>query len=171
MNALADRKWQCTCVPRLRIFCTALNKGAIGPKGVKGGSPRRSPEGYFGRNRRIWLETAQPTRQKAIQGLLSHFRWSPGPSIFDGFLADLNRALSALFSKIRPQKIENPPSPGGPLGLQMSNVGLRGSKEGSRMIPEQKGSSMLGASSRMLGAWLRIGRKLLQEVLVLAPIF
>ena len=55
-------------------------------------------------------------RQKAIQGLLSRFRWSPGPSIFDGFLADLNRALSALVSKIRPQNFENPPSPGGLLG-------------------------------------------------------
>ena len=37
--------------------------------------------------------------QKAIQGLLSRFRWSSGPSIFDRFLADLNRALSALFPK------------------------------------------------------------------------
>ena len=46
-------------------------------------------------------------RQKAIQGLLSRFRWSQTTSIFDGFLADLNRALSALFSKIRHQKIEN----------------------------------------------------------------
>ena len=55
-------------------------------------------------------------RQKAIQRLLSRFRWSPGPSIFDRFLADLNRALSALFFKIGPQQIKNPPSPGGPPG-------------------------------------------------------
>ena len=67
------------------------------------------PEGYFGRNHRKWLETAQPTRQKAIQGLLSRFRWSPRPSIFDGFFADLNRALSALFfqnSDVENQKNE-----------------------------------------------------------------
>ena len=91
---------------------THTNKGAIGPKGVKGGSGVGPPRGYFGRNPRIWLETGQPMRQKAIQGLLSRFRRSPGPLIFDGFLADLNRALSALFSKIGPQKIENSPSPG-----------------------------------------------------------
>ena len=84
-----------------------LGTRAIGPKGVKGGVLRRSPEGYFGRNRSIWLETAQPMRQKAIQSLLSRFRWSPTTSIFDGFLADLNRALSALFSKFRPQKIDS----------------------------------------------------------------
>ena len=74
--------------------------------------------GGLGRNRRIWLETSQPMRQKAIQGLLSRFRWSPGPSIFDGFLADLNQALSALFFKIGSQKSGNPGSPpvgGGPL--------------------------------------------------------
>ena len=75
------------------------------PKGAKGGSGVGPPRGYFGRNRRKWLETAQPMRQKAIQSLLSRFRWSPGPSIFDGFLADLNRALSALFFKIRVSKI------------------------------------------------------------------
>ena len=65
--------------------------------------------GFFGGNPRKWLEPAQPTRQKAIQGLLSRFRWSPTTSIFDGFLADSNQALSALFSKIGPQKIENSP--------------------------------------------------------------
>ena len=53
--------------------------------GVKGGVLRRSPEGFFGRNRRIWLETSQPTPQKAIQGLLSRFRWSPGGLIFGRF--------------------------------------------------------------------------------------
>ena len=35
---------------------------------------------------------------------------------FEGFLAVLSQALSALFSKIWPQKIENPPFPGGPKG-------------------------------------------------------
>ena len=69
-------------------------------KGVKGGSSVGPPRRYFGRNHRKSVETAQPLRQKAIQGLLSRFQWSPGPSIFDGFLADLNRALSALFSKL-----------------------------------------------------------------------
>ena len=54
----------------------------------------------FGRIRRIWVETAQPMRQNAIQGLLSRFRWSGTTLIVDGFLADLNRALSALFFKI-----------------------------------------------------------------------
>ena len=100
-------------------------KGA--PKGVKWGVPRRSPEGYFGRNRRKWLETAQPTRQKAIQGLLSRFRWSPGPSIFDRFWADLNRALSALFFKNRVSKSENPGPPpvgGGTCGVT-STLGER----------------------------------------------
>ena len=47
------------------------------PKGVKGEVLRRSPEGFFGRNRRKLFETAQPMCQKAIQGLLSRFRWSP----------------------------------------------------------------------------------------------
>ena len=95
--------------------CLLRGKGPLAQRGLKGGPPRVGPpRGYFGRNRRKWLETAQPMRQKAIQGLLSRFRWSPTTSIFDGFLADLNRALSALFFKIRLQKIENPPSPGGP---------------------------------------------------------
>ena len=53
--------------------------------GVEGGVLRRFPEGHFGRIRRKWLETAQPMRQKAIQGLLSPFRCSPRPSILDGF--------------------------------------------------------------------------------------
>ena len=67
--------------------------------------PRVGPQRkYFGRNHRKWLETAQPMRQKAIQGLLSRFRWSPITSIFEGFLVVLNRTLSALFSKIGPQK-------------------------------------------------------------------
>ena len=64
---------------------------------VKGGTGVGPPRGYLGLNHRKSLETAQPTRQKAIQDLLSRCRWSPGPSIFDGFLADLNRALSAVF--------------------------------------------------------------------------
>ena len=62
---------------------------------------------------------ARTHRQKAIQGLLSRFRWSPGPSIFDGFLANLNRALSALFfsnSDLKKSKI--PPPQGVPLGGQ-----------------------------------------------------
>ena len=77
------------------------------PKGGKVFFFPWSPRGYFGRNRRRRLETAQPMRQKAIQGLLSRFRWSRTTSIFDGFWADLNRALSALFSKFRPQKIDS----------------------------------------------------------------
>ena len=111
-------------------------------------------------------------RQKAIQGLLSRFRRSPTTSIFDGFLADLNRALSALFFKLRPQKIENPPSPGGPLGifqrgvwaplgLHMSNVGLRGSEEGSRGLPE--GSAGSGGCSAGLGDCSEILEKLLRN--------
>ena len=73
---------------------------------------------YFGRSRSIWLEAAEPMRQKAIQGLLSRFRWSPTTSIFDGFFADLNRALSALFSNFGSQKSENPghPPPVGGVG-------------------------------------------------------
>ena len=67
----------------------------------------------FGRNRRKWLETSQPMRQKAIQDLLSRFRWSPTISIFDGFLTDLNRALSALFFKIGSQKSEKLGTRGG----------------------------------------------------------
>ena len=71
-------------------------------RGVKGaeGGPRAGPtREYFRRNHQKMVETAQPMRQKAVQGLLSRFRWSPGPLIFDRFWADLNRALSALFSK------------------------------------------------------------------------
>ena len=54
----------------------------LAQRGLKGGSPRRSPEGYFGRNRRKSVETAQPIRQKAVQGLLTRFRWSPTDWIF-----------------------------------------------------------------------------------------
>ena len=66
--------------------------------------PRR---GDFGRIRRKCLETAQAVHQKAIQDLLSRFRWSPTTSIFDGMLVDLNQALSALFSEFQPQRIDS----------------------------------------------------------------
>ena len=39
----------------------------------------------FCRNHRKSVETAQPMRQKAIQGLLSRFRWSPRGRIFGRF--------------------------------------------------------------------------------------
>ena len=94
----------------LRPFLSSMmHRGkAIGPKGVKGGFYVGSPRGGFGRNRRIWLKTAQPMLQKAIQGLLSRFRLSPTTSIFDGFFADLNLALSAFFFRIG---LENRKSP------------------------------------------------------------
>ena len=134
---------------------------AQGPRGLEWGPRIGPPRGYFGRNLRKPLETAQPLRQKAIQDLLSRSRWLWTTSIFHRFLADLNRALSALFFNIGPQKIENPPSPGGPLGLQMSNVGLRGSKEGSRGLPE--GSAGSGGCSAMLGDCFEILEKLLRN--------
>ena len=85
-----------SCMPLL-VERQLANKGPLAHRRLKGGPASVPPRGYFDRNRRMWLETAQPTRQKAIQGLLSRFRRSPGPWIFDGFFANLNRALSALF--------------------------------------------------------------------------
>ena len=53
-----------------------------------GTPPLRAPPSKFGdfcRNRRKWLEMARTHSQKAIQGLLSPFRWSPGGRIFGRF--------------------------------------------------------------------------------------
>ena len=44
-------------------------------------------ERYFGEDYRKRLETTQSKRQKAIQGFLSRFRWSPIGRIFDGLEA------------------------------------------------------------------------------------
>ena len=52
--------------------------------------------GDFCRNRRKWLEMARTHRQKAIQGLLSRFRWSPGGRIFGRFEPG---SLSTFFQK------------------------------------------------------------------------
>ena len=49
--------------------------------------------GIFCRNRRKLLEMARTHRQKAIQGLLSRFRWSPGGRIFDRFEPGSHSAL------------------------------------------------------------------------------
>ena len=70
--------------------------GGTPPLGIKGGVWRRSPEGHFGRNRRKWLEMARTHRQKAIQGLLSPFRRSPGGRIFGRFEPG---SLSTFFQK------------------------------------------------------------------------
>ena len=67
-------------------------QGGEAPKGAQRGSPWETLPRALDRNRGIWLGTAQPMRQKAIQGLLSRFRWSPTTSIFDLFWADLNQA-------------------------------------------------------------------------------
>ena len=53
------------------------------PAGARGGSLTKKMD--FGRNRRKSVETAQPMRQKAIQSLLSQFRWSPRSLIFGRF--------------------------------------------------------------------------------------
>ena len=89
-------------------------RGETGLRGLKG-VPASVPQGgYFGRNRRKSVETAQPMRQKAIQGLLSRFRWSRTTSIFDVSLPVLNRALSALFfSESDLNKSKIPPPQGG----------------------------------------------------------
>ena len=62
----------------------------------KGGKQGGQEKGIFCRNRRKWLEMARTHRQKAIQGLLSRFRRSPGGRIFDRFEPG---SLSTFFQK------------------------------------------------------------------------
>ena len=120
------------------------------PKGAKGG-PASVPEGVFDRNRRIWLETAQPMRRKAIQGLLSRFRWSRTTSIFVGISADLNRALSALFSTL-----DSDPT------VQMAPNGLWDLPPPTRapqVSPWKRNWGLglvVGGLDKLLGAWIRI---------------
>ena len=74
-------------------------------------------------------------RQTAIQGFLSRFRRSPTTSFFDRFLADLNRALSALFSKIRPQKIGGSKGGWAPLSANPACAAMsRGNKARNEQI-------------------------------------
>ena len=70
---------------------TSPNSKVGRPKRGHRQAVRRSPEEIFGQNRRKWLESSQPMRQKNIQGLLRRFRCSL--TSFDEVVVMLNWAL------------------------------------------------------------------------------
>ena len=79
---------QCMCLMSTNL-CGMLAVGVgVGPS-----------RGYFGRNPRKVLETAQAMGPKAIEGLLSRFRWCPRGWIFDRSFMDLNPAPNANIPK------------------------------------------------------------------------
>ena len=126
-------------------------QGAIGPKGIKGGSPRQSPEGVF------WSKSLKIARNSATN--VSKGYSGPPESIpmvsptfhFSRILGRFYCALSALFSKIRPQKIKNPPSPGGPPGRLKEGFGPAERKP--RICPL---GNEIGGLDKLSGAWIRI---------------
>ena len=84
-------------------------------------------------------------RRTAIQGLLSRFRWSPGPFIFDEFLGRFEAgSLSTFFSKSNLQKSKIPPLPRG--------VAL-GGQRGEVMTPTDANPAIASLNAN-LGAWV-----------------
>ena len=79
-----------------------------------GGSPRRSPEGVF------WSKSSKMTRNsptnasKGYSGPPETIPMVSDHSHFRQIFGRFEPGSLSTFSKIRPHKIENPPSPGGP---------------------------------------------------------